>query len=45
MKRRGASAGASAPAAGHAPARIPNHRRLLSGALAQRLQHARNVFL
>ena len=39
IKWRRASAGALAPAAGHEPARILNHRRLLAGALAQRLQH------
>ena len=39
IKCRRASAGALAPAAGHEPARILNHRRLLAGALAQRLQH------
>ena len=40
IKWRGAIAGALAPATGHASARIPNHCRLLDGALAQRLQHA-----
>ena len=35
-----------APATGHAPARIPNHRRLLliAGALAQHLQHVCVIF-
>ena len=39
IKGRGTSAGALAPATGHAPTRIPNRRRLRGGALAQRLQH------
>ena len=38
-RRRIGDGSRDAPAAGHAPARIPNHRRLRAGALAQRLQH------
>ena len=41
----GASPGALAPAAGQAPARIPNYRRLLGGALAQRLQHVNHCMV
>ena len=40
---QGASADALTTATEHAPARIPNRRRLLAGALAQHLQHVRMV--
>ena len=39
IKGRGASAGALAPATQHAPAHIPNYRRLRGGAWAELLQH------
>ena len=42
---RGASADGLAAATEHAPARIPNRRRLLVGALAQHLQHVRMVHI
>ena len=41
---RGASAGALTLAVGRAPARISNRRRLLAGALTQRLQHVCIIF-